>query len=242
MRHLGSALLFCGAALVGCDPKQSKSDSDTAAISLFKEGKGVWFSDETKKLFGLEVAEVTEKSLRLHLEKTAQVYRRSSDQSAAVTVLLLPEESKELEIGQTVRLSIAPDACEFSGRLTRLDEINRATFGQIEALIDFADPQGRCKVGTFLKASFTGDEARVAFVVPESAVLRAADGAYVYVVNGTHLTRTRVKTGVVSEGLVEIRDGLYAGDLVVIKGLDGLWIVELSALKGGTPCCPVPKK
>ena len=26
------------------------------------------------------------------------------------------------------------------------------------------------------------------------------------------------------------------------KGVDNLWFIELSALKGGTPCCPVPKK
>jgi hypothetical protein len=41
---------------------------------------------------------------------------------------------------------------------------------------------------------------------------------------------------------VAIEDGLYAGDSVAVRGVDGLWLVELSALKGGTPCCSVPKK
>ena len=72
-------------------------------------------------------------------------------------------------------------------------------------------------------------------------MLVAADGTYVYAVNGTHLTRTRIKTGAASEGLVEIQDGLYAGDSVVVKGVQNIWLVELSALKGGTPCCPVKK-
>ena len=93
-----------------------------------------------------------------------------------------------------------------------------------------------------MTATLTNGEARPVFVVPESALLVTADGSYVYAVNGTHLTRTRVKTGAASEGFVEIEDGLYAGDSVAAKGVDGLWLVELSALKGGTPCCPVPKK
>jgi len=61
------------------------------------------------------------------------------------------------------------------------------------------------------------------------------------VVNGTHLTRTRVKTGASSEGLVEVQDGLYTGDSVAVKGAQNIWLVELSAIKGGTPCCPVKK-
>jgi len=28
---------------------------------------------------------------------------------------------------------------------------------------------------------------------------------------------------------------------VAVKGVQNIWLVELSALKGGTPCCPVKK-
>ena len=73
-------------------------------------------------------------------------------------------------------------------------------------------------------------------------MLSAADGDYVYVVNGKHLTRTKVKTGGAFEGFVEIVDGLYAGDSVAAKAVNSLWFVELSALKGGKPCCVAPKK
>ena len=114
--------------------------------------------------------------------------------------------------------------------------------GQVEGLVEFADPQQRYPAGALVTATFTNGETKTVLVVPESALLTAADGSYVYTLNGSHLVRTRVKPGAVSDGFLEIEDGLYAGDSVAAKGVDGLWLVELSALKGGTPCCPVPKK
>ena len=232
------------AALAGCGSKKSPENAapESDKVSLFKEGKGVWFSDETKRLFGLEIAEVTEKPMQRRTQKTAQVYRTSREGVPASAMLLLSaEEAKALKVGQPVTLK-AGDLPEISGTLVRLDTQAQTVFGQVEALVEFADRQRRYPAGTFLMATLTNGEAKTVFVVPESALLTAADGSYVYTANGSHLIRTRVKPGVASDGFVEVEDGLYAGDSVAAKGVDGLWLVELSALKGGTPCCPVPKK
>jgi hypothetical protein len=224
-------------------PKKPESDAlDSDKVSLFKEGKGVLLSDDTKKLFGLEIAEVTEKPMQRRLQKTAQVYRMGREGVPASAMLLLSaEEANELKIGQPVNLQ-AGDAPEISGALVRLDTQAQTVLAQIEALVEFADPQQRFPPGSFMTATLTSAEAKTVSVVPESALLVAADGNYIYTVNGSHLTRTRVKRGAVRDGFTEIEDGLYAGDAVAAKGVDSLWLVELSALKGGTPCCRVPKK
>ncbi|MBI3870443.1 MAG: hypothetical protein HY299_18095 [Verrucomicrobia bacterium] len=231
---------------VGCDSKpagSAESEGGTNTVALFKEGKGVWFTDETKKLFGVEVAEVGEKPMRRRVEKTAQVYRAADDGGTASGIVrLTTNELASLSVGQSLRLSAGPnDASQFKGRLERLDIQTLPLFGEVEALIEFTDPNHRCSVGDFLTVSFDG-ESKPALVVPESALLTAADGSYVYTVNGTRLTRARVKAGAAANGLVAIEDGLYAGDSVAAKGVENLWLVELSALKGGTPCCPAPKK
>lgn len=229
--------------LAGCGlnaPESAAPEIDK--VSLFKPGKGVWLSDETNKLFGLEIAEVTEKPMQRRLQKTAQVYRPGREGIAASAVLLLSaEEAKELKVGQPVKLK-AGDAPEISGALVRLDTQTQTVLGQVEALVEFTDPQQLLPGGAFVTATLTHGETRSVFVVPESALLTTADGSYVYTVNSTHLTRTRVKPGAVIDDMVEIEDGLYAGDSVAAKGVDGLWLVELSALKGGTPCCPEQKK
>ena len=79
-------------------------------------------------------------------------------------------------------------------------------------------------------------------IIPASAVIRGVEGTFVYTVSGSHYVRTAVKPGAESCGWVEITDGLYAGDVVVARAVDALWNVELCALKGGTPCCPVGGK
>jgi multidrug efflux pump subunit AcrA (membrane-fusion protein) len=228
----------------GCNSKKPAENAapENDKVSLFKEGKGILFSVETKKLFGLEIAEVTEKPMPRRLRKTAQVYRPGREGIPASAMLLLSaEEAKELKVGQPVKLK-AGDAPEICGTLVLLDPQAHTVLAQIEALVEFADPHQLLPGGAFVTATLINGETRRVFVAPESALLTTADGSYVYTVNSAHLIRTRVKPGAVIDGFVEIEDGLYAGDSVAAKGVDGLWLVELSALKGGTPCCPVPKK
>jgi len=235
--------LLLAVALMGC--KQSEQPaSESVSLSLFKQGKGVLFSEETKKLFGIEIAEVTEKSMQPRAEKSAQVYRTGTAGGPCSALLLLDaDEAATFAIGKPVQIrALKGQKQELPGKLVRLDGQATAALGQVEGVIEFADPQKEFEAGEFVTVAFTTGEPKPVFVVHESAVLLAADGTYVYAVNGTHLTRTRVKTGATSEGLVEVRDGLYAGDSVAVKGVQNIWLVELSALKGGTPCCPVPKK
>ena len=180
--------------------------------------------------------------MQRRLQKSAQVYRPGREGVPASAMLLLSaEEAKELKAGQSVNLK-AGDAPEICGTLALLDPQSHTVLAQVEALVEFTDPQQLLPGGAFVTATLTNGESRKVFVVPESALLTTADGSYVYTVNNAHLIRTRVKPGAASDGFVEIEDGLYVGDSVAAKGVDGLWLVELSALKGGTPCCPAPKK
>ena len=38
------------------------------------------------------------------------------------------------------------------------------------------------------------------------------------------------------EDHVEIKDGLYSGDVVVTKAVKSLWMAELQVLRGGKAC------
>ena len=73
-------------------------------------------------------------------------------------------------------------------------------------------------------------------VIPSAALLRTIQGTYVYTVNGDAYYRTAVTTGGSAGGKIEITDGLYAGDQVVAKPVETLWLIELRATKGGGHC------
>lgn len=51
--------------------------------------------------------------------------------------------------------------------------------------------------------------------------------------NGEHFLRTPNKAGANSGDLVEVLDGLLTGDVVVSKGAEQLWLIELRFTKGG---------
>ena len=60
-------LLLVALALAGCNskpPGDGPTENGTVSMNLFKEGKGVWFSDVTKTLFGLEIAEAASEFLK----------------------------------------------------------------------------------------------------------------------------------------------------------------------------------
>lgn len=89
----------------------------------------------------------------------------------------------------------------------------------------------------------TGDVASRAFAggvettaIPAEALLRTARGDFVYVTNGDWFLRTPVTTGATDGAYVEIKDGLYEGDSIVVRGVRALSLTEIQALNGGVGC------
>ncbi|MFA6288433.1 MAG: hypothetical protein WC661_13705 [Opitutaceae bacterium] len=72
--------------------------------------------------------------------------------------------------------------------------------------------------------------------IPTTALLRTVKGDFVYVVNGGWFLRTPVTTGASDSSHVEIKDGLYEGDTVVVRGVRALSLAEIQALNGGVGC------
>jgi hypothetical protein len=238
-------LLITVVALTGCHSKSPVSgEVENESVNLVKQGKGVLLSEETRKLFGIEVAEVMERLMERRVEKSAQVYRTGvGGKPSSALLLLASEELASVKEGQVMQIKSAKgEKGELPARLARIDRGTAGAIGRVEGVLEFIDLEQKFHVGDFVTAGLILGEAKPALVIPVSALLVTAEGSFVYVVNGTHLTRTKIKSGASSEGVVQVQDGLYAGDSVASKGVESLWIVELSALKGGTPCCPAPKK
>lgn len=72
--------------------------------------------------------------------------------------------------------------------------------------------------------------------VPRTALLRTVRGDFVYVANGPWFLRTPVTVGAMDDTHVEIKDGLYEGDTIVIRGVRALSLAEIQALNGGVGC------
>lgn len=242
---LASALLVAA----GCGGKHDAGDGhggekeagghghehEEGSGTQFQAGKGVRVSEQARKTMGIETAEVTEEKITSKLFTTVAVFRPAASGLAMAAGFVTSDAAKQLKVDQEVELRpVNQLEQKMAGRLRRIDaEVQGVLHQQTEILIELPDPEHRFTVGTAFDAVLSGGAERTAAVVPRSALLRSAAGNFVFVKNGEHFIRTPVKVGTVSDGFVEIIDGLYAGDIVVTKGVEDLWLVELRFTKGG---------
>lgn len=126
--------------------------------------------------------------------------------------------------GQTIvaRIDAYPGE-SIQGRIqkldTRIDERTRA----FTARAEFPNPSGKLKPGMMMRIGIARGQRQVV-AAPEAAVSVQGDSAFVYVVkqdgDQSIAEQRAVLTGVRQGGLVEIREGLAAGEQIVADGLN----------------------
>ena len=232
--------------LAGCGHKESSEQAheEKAPVGAsFKAGQGVSLTDETRKILGVEIADVAERKLPKQLRFTVQVFGEQhhpavnpQDHSGCDVQgsgALSTDAAAVVRVGQAVQLRHGTNAPLMGVVLAVQPAL---TPGESEIVVGVSNATALLRPGEFIVASLSLPGGEAVMTVPQTAVLRTVEGAFVFAGNGTAYTRTSVKTGAESDGLVEITDGLLAGDQVVTNGVAALWLVELRATKGGGGC------
>ncbi len=222
----------------GKDGHDHEAEAPTGAS--FKAGKGVSVTDETKKLLGVEVADVTERKLPNQIRFTVQVFGEkhhhllNPDDHTGCDVhgsAFLPANTAPLvKPGQPV-LVFKDTNSPLGGVVVAVQKA--LALGETEVVIGVSNGTAALKPGEFVPARINLPRDEPVTAVPQSALLRTPEGTFVYAVNGDAYFRTAVKVGTEADGWVEITDGLLAGDAVVTKPVQTLWLIELRAVKGG---------
>jgi hypothetical protein len=250
-----TALLLASSFLVGCGHKEGdghdhgkeeahgKDDGhgeESPSGASFKAGKGVIVTEETKKLLGVEVADVTDRKLPNQIRLTVQVFGEQHHH------LLNQEDHTGCDVHGSGFVSTNTAAIVKTGQPVELLKSTNAPLGGVvlavqkalalgesEIIIGVSNATAALKSGEFVPARINIPRDEAVTVIPQPALLRTAEGTFVYAVNGDAYFRTAVKIGSEADGWVEITDGLFAGDQVVTKPVETLWLIELRATKGG---------
>ena len=116
--------------------------------------------------------------------------------------------------GQSARLEVTGlGAVAGTVRLVS-PEVDKATrLGRVRIFL--GDDAG-LRVGAFARGSIETAGSR-GLAVPASAILYAADGASVQVVSANRVATRKVKIGLASGALVEVREGLSEGEMVAAR-------------------------
>lgn len=217
-------------------------DAESFSGATHKDGKGITLLEETSKWLGIQTTEVTERKLPREVRFVGRVLGAADGGNPAGLLVLgtvSTNDANVLRPGLPARLvtrsgsSVAGEVQQITRPLMNDDaEIIVALRGDLSALSS----------GEFADVTLSVPGEKEVLVVPREAVIHGATGDLVYTANGDAFLLTWVELGAKSEGLIEITDGLLAGDRVVTCGAMDLWLVELRAQKGGQGCCPAPPK
>ena len=234
--------LAAALAVAGCQPKSSESAADLDSVEIgpkYSAKSGLHVPQETRQSLGLKVVEVTEQKVPGSLEVELRVYREDKETILATAAVAL-EEASQCKRGMTVRANA--DGVAFEGSVTGVENTSRQATGLAEVLVALTRTNGASRVGPFLSANVALESEGTVLSLPRAALLQGSDGYSVYTVSGENFVRTSVKVGAMTGEWAEIKDGLYAGDQVVLQPVMSLWMTELAAVKGGQACCVVLKK
>lgn len=119
----------------------------------------------------------------------------------------------------------------YNGTITSISPIGTGDNATYPVEIEVVNEGSKIRTGMFAKANFKIANLNDQIQVPKKSILKAQNDEYVYVVD-TQTNRpqkTVVKTGIVNNGLVQVKDGLKVGDKLVVKGQE--YVDEKSEVK-----------
>jgi multidrug efflux pump subunit AcrA (membrane-fusion protein) len=202
----------------------SADDNPDIGIKYDKK-QGLYVTPFSAKLLGFATADVEEREITEKLTLQAQVYDVSTEGKALASAWVPQEDVSRLSTGMSVSMERG-----FTAEIASVtNKINR----QGEVVLEIADKNSALKTGKFLSGTVEIKSDGEVVVVPKDAVVNSAEGEFAYVDNGGWMTRAKVETGAEEGGMVEIVDGLYAGDVIATSPVMTLWMTELALLKSG---------
>ena len=129
--------------------------------------------------------------------------------------LVAADRMGELKVGQAVSLRVNGfSTADVVGKVRRIDAAANATTRQVEVIVAFADPDKAPRVaGLFAEGRIETGSAQ-ALLLPENAVVRAGDSAFVWRLEANAISKTAVKLGErdARSGEVPVLAGLAPGD------------------------------
>ena len=150
--------------------------------------------------------------------------------------LVSADRMHELKAGQAVQFRVNgfPER-EFAGRVRRIDATANATTRQVAVVVDFADQAGTPRVaGLFAEGRIQAGTVQTV-AVPETALQRSGESAYVWRVDGQAIRKVAVTLGERDprSGDWPVLSGLAAGDRILRN--PGSTLVDGQPFEWATP-------
>lgn len=161
---------------------------------------------------------------------------RISDFTPLLCPIEVPEKDlSKLHLDQDARLTVeAFPGEDFTAQVQRIRPTVDAGTGTVTVTLE-VDGRGLLRPGMFASVYLHTTTHHGALVIPRNALVLDSIGDTVYIREGDVAVRRDVRLGIREQDLVEVLDGLAAGDEVVVLGQEGLSNGTPVTVLGGEP-------
>jgi cobalt-zinc-cadmium efflux system membrane fusion protein len=156
-----------------------------------------------------------------------------NDNRVFATANIYEKDLEKVKTGQrvSVKVSSLPNRT-FSGRIATIASVVEGETRVVPVKAELDNPGGVLKPGMFAELEVLTDRTPTAILaIPSSAVVEANGKKLVYVQNGNAFQPVEVTLGQTSADRVEVKTGLFEGDLVVTQRAPQLYA---QSLRGGS--------
>ncbi|MDM9380210.1 efflux RND transporter periplasmic adaptor subunit [Chlorogloeopsis sp. ULAP01] len=164
-----------------------------------------------------------------------------NDSRVFATANIYEKDLDKVRTGQRIRLKVAsmPERT-FSGRISRIGAVVEAETRVVSVQAEINNIGGQLKPGMFAELEVMTNQASDAqLVIPSSAVVDVNGKKTVYVQNGNAYQPIEVSLGQTSGDLIEVKTGLFEGDLIVTQRAPQLYA---QSLRGGAKTTDTTKE
>lgn len=128
----------------------------------------------------------------------------------------VPErEAAGVQQGQSVIVRTEGDSGEARGTVARVSPVITETNRVLVVEVEVDNSAGRLTPGRFARAEISTGGGGTALLVPANSVVAFAGIRKVYIINEGKASERAVVTGRTSDGLIEVTEGLKAGDQII---------------------------
>jgi HlyD family secretion protein len=142
----------------------------------------------------------------------------------AVTVTATVDESKidQVKVGQVVRVTTPGESASVDGTVSAIGLVADSSSGTTTypVTVSVEDPTIALPTGSAAAVEIVLGTVKDVVTVPISAIVKRGTGTFVRTWDGTNLTQKSVTLGAMGNGMVEVTQGLAAGDRVVLADVD----------------------
>ncbi len=125
--------------------------------------------------------------------------------------------------GQKAAILLGTDGAKsLEGEVERLSPVVDQATGTVKVTVKLNPSDRSFRPGAFVRVDIKTDTRQQAVLIPKRAVLQEDGASFVFVSDGETAHRKKVTLGYQNEGDVEVREGISAGEKVVVAGQGNL--------------------